>query len=201
MKNSVVKYLITAIVILSMAVVGLICYFTSPRYLKPCDDVEKSDTIKETDTCWLPSDTVYLDKFVPKPVPVPQYISDTEWMPCQDSVPITQQYFKNDVLDLWVSGFNVQVDSMRYRETHIHDTVIIKETTQINNTKIKRFNVGVGVGTYYYPFKGSFNPYMECEASYRFKNKIGVNAGVGLIGDIPQKDIQPFVKVGVTYNF
>ena len=201
MNNNIAKYLITAIVILSMAVIGLICYFTSPMYIKPCDDVYKSDTITSRDTCWLPSDTVYLEKFVEKPVPVPEYISDTEWIKCQDSVPITQKYYKNDVFDLWVSGYAVTVDSMKYKETHIYDTVIITESTQITNTKIKRFNIGVGAGTYYYPFKGSFNPYLECGAKYMFKNNIGINAGVGLIGDIPQKDIQPFVKVGVSYNF
>lgn len=201
MNNNIAKYLITAIVILSMAVIGLICYFTSPMYIKPCDDAYKSDTTSSVDTCWLPSDTVYLEKFVEKPVPVPEYISDTEWIECQDSVPITQKYYKNDVIDLWVSGYAVTVDSMKYKETYIHDTIIITQSTQITNTKIKRFNIGVGAGTYYYPFKGSFNPYLECDAGYRFKNNIGVNAGVGLIGDIPQKDIQPFIKVGVSYNF
>ena len=201
MSNKVAKYLITAIVILSMAVVGLICFFTSPMYLKPCDDVNKSDTITTSDTCWLPSDTVYIDRLVEKPVPVPEYVSDTEWMPCQDSVPITQQYYKNDVIDLWVSGYNVTVDSMKYKETHIHDTIIITQSTQITNTKIKRFNACVGIGTYYYPFRNSFSPYLECDAGYKFKNNVGVNDGVGVIGDIQQKDIQPYVKIGVSYNF
>lgn len=201
MKNSVVKYLITAIVILSMVVIGLIVFFTSPAYRKPCGDVETSDTIIKRDTIRIGSDTVYLEKFKDKPVPVPYYVSDTEWMPCKDSVPITQQYYKNDVLDLWVSGYNITVDSMKYRETHIHDTILIKETTQITNTKIKRFNASVEGGACYLPFKKNVLPYIECNTGYRFKNNIGLSAGVGLIGDIPKQDIQPYVKVGVTYNF
>ena len=132
---------------------------------------------------------------------MPEYISDTEWVHCQDSIPITQKHYKNDVIDLWVSGYAVVVDSMRYKETHIYDTVIITESTQITNTKIKRFNIGVGAGTYYYPFKSNINPYLECDAGYMFKNNIGVNAGVGLVGIISEKDIQPFIKVGVSYNF
>lgn len=196
-----IKQKLTTFIIAILA--GALAYFICWGFvgMKPCDDnIIRTDTIITIDTVYK-SDTIYKEKIVNNPVPVPYYVSDTEWVKVDDSIPITQKYYSNEVIDLWVSGYQTSIDSMKYRETIINDTIIIKETIKIENTKFERFQFYTELGTGYNFFDKGILPYVGGGADCRINKNIAVNCKVDLVGDFREKRIEPVVSVGLRYVF
>lgn len=197
--NTKQKLTTILIALLAAAITYLICWGFVRN--KPCDDnVIKTDTIRTIDTVFK-RDTIYKEKIVKKPVPVPYHVSDTQWINGKDSIPITQNFYTNEVLDLWVSGYNVSVDSMKYRETIINDTIIIKETINIEKTKFQKLQFYGELGSGYNFFDKGIMPYAGGGIDYRINKNIAVDCRVDLVGDFKDKKIEPVVSVGLRYVF
>lgn len=175
------------------AAVGFAGYFIG-KYRSGCeaDFTTKYDTItiRKTDTLKLAPDTVVVSKIGYKYVAVHDTIKVDSIVYMQ--LPITQRWYHEDSLcDVWVSGYEPQLDSMHIVQRHT--TEIVNHFRDV--TKMPRLTAEVGCGAFYIQNRlvGSVGAEMRYNtpkmsyslgAAYTTDKKAVVGVGVGYRFDI-----------------
>ena len=141
-----------------------------------------------TNTIEVKSDTVTIVKTQTIRDSVPKYISkivkDTIEIPCNDGdsvvrLPIEQKFYsKPNMYDVWVSGYNADLDSIKIFNKIEYKTI----TNTINNTKYVNSSSLYGyVGLS--KFDGKFIPMFDL--IYSTKGNISFGGSIGLIDNKP----------------
>lgn len=163
--NNRTFFIISIIVVVVLVVIS---YMTGYRQAsKDITTEHVTDTIRLTDTMWVtaPADTVTLVQWKA------YHITDTAIVTHHDTtvvfLPYEQHHFAMpDTLDLWYSGVDARIDSLRFLMTSsiITNTITLKETPRQNTIgvaagfddislfylrRVGRVNVGLSAGYTY----------------------------------------------------
>lgn len=144
-----------ALVVLAVLVVGLLFFLCVNFHANnPETKTVKTDTLYVFDTIEIkvPKDSiVYVDRKV----------TDTLYLPTpQDTtpIPIEQKHYVDTLADIWVSGYEPNIDSIHY---HIpQNTTYIEKTIEIEKPKKwyeDRFSLTLGVYGGYSPIYNNFD--------------------------------------------
>lgn len=160
----------TFFIIIIIVVVVLVVFSYMTGYRHASNDLmpdKVADTIRLTDTMWVtaPADTVTLVQWKA------YHITDTAIVTHHDTtvvfLPYEQHHFSmRDTLDLWYSGVDARIDSLRVLLTSsvITNTITLKETSRQNTIgvsagfedvsifymrRVGRANIGLSAGYTY----------------------------------------------------
>ncbi len=129
------------------------------------DTIVFTDTITDTITYRQP---IPVDSVVLRYIPVKLPIADTIYTKGADTikvdsvyveVPIQQKEYQDSTYHAWVSGFNVNLDSINIFRNTITITQRIREPP-------KRWGLGLHVGAGYYGIDKKFGPYIGIGINY-----------------------------------
>lgn len=141
------KFKNIAIVVLTILVAGLSFFFCVNFHT----DNSMVSTVK-TDTLYI-HDTIEIEVKKDSIVYVDKKVVDTLYLPTpQDTtiIPIEQKHYQDTLADIWVSGYEANIDSIRY---HIPQNTIYVEKTIEKQQKDpwykNRFIISAGFGAHY----------------------------------------------------
>ena len=122
------------------------------------------------------SDTIYTHSidtiFVEKPKYITSIILDTMYI--HDTVMLKEQKMYEDTLStIWVSGFDVELDSVRYYIPR--DSIFVNTETTITKVELKRHGWGITVGQYV-GLGGNYNPFNQ---TFGGSVEVGIGVSIG----------------------
>lgn len=126
---------ITSLLILSL----IYAIFATIRYNNLRNDIESIsndiESIKPDTVTIELKDTLFDTVYVKKPYPVKAFVDRFVVLPCDSdsiSLPIEQKHYKLDsVYDIWVSGFQAQIDSAKIYQKIITKTIYSEIKTPV----------------------------------------------------------------------
>lgn len=184
------------LIILALAVVlvgvGFVAGWNIARDSSQPSQRPEPDTIVRVDiiTRTSPPDTVEKVKWKPK------YIPDTAWFELHDSIFVELPYEQHhlsvpDTFDLWYSGIDARVDSLRY---YSHNTTI--EVHDVMEMPRQCFSLYGGVGGDWFDGGYSYKVFLEAQVEMGRKFVVSADGGLGVI----EKTATPYVGVTLKYK-